>query len=256
MGRGSVRRAPVLKVVRPADEVAAVVGAVVPEDLVRAAAPSQAAALLPVPGRGLADLRPLVVVLQVDVANLSAVGGRHVAILKIDLHGQRVPARLIELQAVEEPEARVGGPVLRPGIRHADDGRVAQVLAFDDFLPASCTSSIPARPCPRRPGGAGSRRRPRHRCRRRFQWRGSPGPWPMCRPRLRAARSSTTSNPTGQGSSILKPAWQFESPWEPPSADPQVSHILPRVAEHRDVRRVLYGMEQQVEAGRDSVVMC
>src|SRR5262249_26072130 len=125
-----------LEVVRPADEVGTVVGAVVPEDLVRTAAPRQATALLPVPGCRLADLRPLVVVLKVDVANLPAVGGRHVALLKVDLHGQRVPARLVELQAVVEPEARVGRPVLRPGVGHPDDGRVPQLLAFDDFLPA------------------------------------------------------------------------------------------------------------------------
>jgi hypothetical protein len=51
------------EIVRPADEVTAVVGEVVPENLVRITAPCQAASLLPVPGRGLADLRPLVVVL-------------------------------------------------------------------------------------------------------------------------------------------------------------------------------------------------
>src|SRR5262249_35756454 len=55
---------------------------------------------------------------------------------KVDLHGQRVAARLVELQAVEEPEARVGRPVLRARVRHPDDGRVAQLLAFDDFAPA------------------------------------------------------------------------------------------------------------------------
>src|SRR5262249_46510792 len=121
---------------RPAYEVGAVVVAAVPEDLVRTAAPRQATALLPVPGRRLADLRPLIAVLKVDVADLPAVGGRHVALVKVDLHGQREPARLVELQAVVEPEARVGRPVLRPGVRHPDDGRVPQLLAFDDFSPA------------------------------------------------------------------------------------------------------------------------
>src|SRR5262249_57522023 len=120
---------------RPAYEVGAVVGAAVPEDFVRTAAPSQATALLPVPGRRLADLRPLIAVLKVDVADLPAVGGRHVALVKVDLHGQREPARLVELQAVVEPEARVGRPVLRPAVRHPDDRPLPPPLPFHAFSP-------------------------------------------------------------------------------------------------------------------------
>src|SRR5262245_8651676 len=109
--------------------MAAVVSPVVPEDFLRIAAPGEAAALLPVPGRGVADVGPLVAVLQIEVADFAAVRGRYVAVLKVDFHGQRVAAGFIKLHAVEEPEAGVGGLVLRAGIRDAAEGCVAEILA-------------------------------------------------------------------------------------------------------------------------------
>src|SRR5262245_63384278 len=109
--------------------MAAVVGAVVPENFLRIAAPGETAALLPVPGGCLADGGPLVVVLQIKVANFAAIGLRHVAVLEVDFHGQRMATGFIELLAVEEPEAGVVGLVLRAGIRDARERRVVEIFA-------------------------------------------------------------------------------------------------------------------------------
>jgi len=53
----------------------------------------------------------------------------------MNFHGQGVAARFIELQAVEEPEAGVGGLILRAGVGDAKDGRIMEAVASGDFWP-------------------------------------------------------------------------------------------------------------------------
>src|SRR5262249_58256876 len=105
-------------------------GALVPQHLrLRAGHPLQQAALLPAPGAGEAELRPAVLVLQVDQADADHVLGPGRAVLEVDLYPRDVAPRLVELQLVVVAEP----VVLRPA-RDGAYGR--QVGSLRPLAPA------------------------------------------------------------------------------------------------------------------------
>src|SRR5262249_38652529 len=73
-----------LEVKHAANKRLLVIGPVVPDDLIRRGPPLQPGALLPVPGRRRADRFPLVVVIQIDHADLGTVIGTDVPLVEID----------------------------------------------------------------------------------------------------------------------------------------------------------------------------
>src|SRR5262245_24133187 len=115
-----------LEVVQPADEGLLVVGPIVPGDLIRCGPPLQPRALLPVPGGRRADRFPLVVVLQIDHANLGAIIGTDISLVEVDAHAQEVARRRIELEALIEEKARVDRILARPRIGDTRQGRIAR----------------------------------------------------------------------------------------------------------------------------------
>src|SRR5437667_7173217 len=78
----------------------AIVRAIVPYDLIRFGTPLKSGSLLPVPGRAFPNFRPLVAVLEIDIANISTISRINKAVLKIDLHPQQVAPCGIELKTL------------------------------------------------------------------------------------------------------------------------------------------------------------
>ena len=107
-----------------ADKCLAVVGAVVPDDLVGGGPPLQPGALLPVPGGCFPDPSPLVLVVETDKANVGMIAGAHVAILKIDSHSQQVASCNVKLKTLVKEETCVKRVSGRSGIGDSGEDRI------------------------------------------------------------------------------------------------------------------------------------
>src|SRR5262249_37669706 len=92
------------KIVHTAHEAGGIVRTIIPKNFVGRGAPLQARALLPVPGGGLTDLCPAVLLFQIEEPDVGSVRGPDWPIIEIDSHGQYITTRRIKLEALVEEE--------------------------------------------------------------------------------------------------------------------------------------------------------
>src|ERR1043166_3499366 len=95
------------EVVGAADEPLGIVGAVVPNNLIRVRTPLEPVALLPIPGGGFADFGPFVPILEIDVTPITAIVRPHITARTIDSESQEVTSGGIELKNLIKEKAVV-----------------------------------------------------------------------------------------------------------------------------------------------------
>ena len=116
-----------VEVIQTAYKGHAIVGAIVPYNLIRCGPPLKPRALLPVPSCCLSDFGPFVPVFEIDKTNLGTIRRFNLTVIKIDFHPQQIASRGIKLKTLIKEKPCINPVSAGSGIRDSDYGRIPRI---------------------------------------------------------------------------------------------------------------------------------